>query len=101
MNHTPGPWEAYVATWRGVDVVAIAEKQTELPTKRRLVCIITELASINKSDEANAKLIAAAPDLLEACSKLLEAIELGMNLPPAVKAAVLAISKAEGKEKKT
>ncbi len=51
-----------------------------------------------KTDEANARLIAAAPDLLEACKALVELVKEGGDcLVPEIVNGETAIAKAEGK----
>src|SRR5256885_12000685 len=54
-RHTPGPWEVNVAP-RGKDVPQVSV------SGETAVCILSE----NGDEEANARLIAAAPDLLTA-----------------------------------
>jgi hypothetical protein len=62
-KHTPGPWEA--SRWRVCG---------RIDTDR--ICVICDTAHNAKSrtpeNEANARLIAAAPDLLAACQQLLK-----------------------------
>jgi hypothetical protein len=57
----------------------------------------------DNTTEANARLIAAAPDLLEACESFLQMLKTGSNCDkrnpytiPEVKAAISAILKAKG-----
>jgi hypothetical protein len=72
MRHTPGPWIV------DEDGASIYAKDTHNPdTGDWLICEIE--AGCNNSglgngeeDEANAHLVAAAPDLLEACKQALE-----------------------------
>jgi hypothetical protein len=61
MNHTPGPWKQ-VSVRGGWDGVQVANGGTTICT-----------LALNVPD--NARLIAAAPDLLEACQFLLETAE--------------------------
>lgn len=61
MKHTPGPWEA--SQWRvchsvGGDIGVICDTANNAKTR-------------TEENMANAKLIAAAPELLEACQMLL------------------------------
>lgn len=62
-QHTPGPW-----IWQhwpdGVDAVAQASTLGTIAT--------IQSGAFADEDQANARLIAAAPDLLEACKKLIE-----------------------------
>lgn len=73
ISHTPGPW--YVATGDHQElglVRAVTTKEGEVD----VICIVDKLPS--NSEElalANARLIAAAPDLLEALKSALKAME--------------------------
>lgn len=103
--HTPGPWQI-VPYWDGDDVVNVVAEYSERIEDGRTIKVanwIAELdAAVDFDDEddrreetyANARLIAAAPDLLEACK--LAVSRMGMRNPTA---AVLnaAIDKAEGR----
>ena len=66
MAHTPGPWQIHRAnsSRRGYDV--------ETANGRRLV-------AFNLSNEANARLIAAAPELLAALTDLIALAEEGLR----------------------
>jgi len=55
-KHTPGPWRSTVNEW-GASVVDNGEQ---------FICYI---GSESSEDRANARLIAAAPELLEACER--------------------------------
>ena len=89
-KHTPGPWSADKATYhngyvehfvrRDGDAVAIASDITDPETRQ--------------PSEANALLIAAAPDLLEALKDALEHIPMTLQ-----GRALAAIAKAEGRGK--
>lgn len=61
MKHTPGPWK--VVNWRGETVVS--------PDKD-LNCQYTICQLYGPDAEANANLIASAPELLETCKMQLE-----------------------------
>ena len=71
MKHTPGPWEVsqYCSLGAG------AQLGIKGPERPRLwsYCIYQNETDVQAS--ANARLIAAAPDLLEACEKLVKAYE--------------------------
>lgn len=89
MSHTPGPWY-----WRG-------GKSVEVRTEHD-GGIGFHLATIrcgdSDTDKANAALIAAAPELLEALKGLLEFVaEKAPLADPRVDAAEAKIAKAEGK----
>lgn len=99
MKHTPGPWAAFIGN-RGktisIDIgpTAIGKRpciinwsgfdDTDLPITQRV---------------ANARLIAAAPDLLEALQILLERASRNSIDPFALQQAVRAIAKATGESK--
>jgi len=100
---TPGPWEAYhdkyYDTWSvegGGDIVADIWRLAEETHNRH--------PHFEDDCEANARLIAASPDLLEACEALLpivvDAIMHGMPVTKEVaharNIAVAAIAKAKG-----
>ena len=70
MSHTPGPWTAAAdKTLEGLNVYAING-----PGVCGWVADVNR-AAWQKSSEANAKLIAAAPDLLEALQGLLNVVQ--------------------------
>lgn len=60
-NHTPGPWKANFAISGSVYIFG---------GDRNFVCVFNEWRD-EANQEANARLIAAAPDLLEVLEKLL------------------------------
>lgn len=93
MSHTPGPW-------------SVLDHTKEPPTQEILCLPETGFAleceafeSISDTDRANANLIAAAPDLLEALESLYGAIDSCVDLTPEVlKQARSAIKKARGEQ---
>lgn len=91
-QHTPGPWEARLRTETprssGLSVFAPSGAS---------VCDITYY--VNQPVYFDARLIAAAPDLKNACDALLHAFKLGDNdlLKVAGTLADLAVAKAEGR----
>jgi hypothetical protein len=95
-KHTPGPWES------SVSIVENAEERVTIRQKKWGGEIIADMGELEYHNEANARLIAAAPDLLEA----LEAVEswaldrMGRyeSMPPCIRSARIAIAKAEGRE---
>ena len=76
MKHTKGPWE--LATMSGTDLPAIIGGKPG-----PIIAEITKWTSVGQSDpdtiQANARLIAAAPELLEALRDLLYAATLPMK----------------------
>lgn len=98
-GHTPGPWQAARA---GSSVVGIPIVG---PGGRAIGSLhwahLPGLADFNKEQLANALLIAAAPDLLEALRELERVYETGdfdSEFKPALEKARAAIAKAEGKQ---
>jgi hypothetical protein len=89
-KHTPGPWEANKYGSRA------AHWQVDKTDSERVIASMTR----GEDAEANARLIAAAPELLEALEGIL--FELGLNggaTPPdsdPCKLARAAIAKAKG-----
>ena len=70
MKHTPGPWESMITTSKRCAVV-IAPRDTIEDT-----CLIVELSKKrNPNFSEDARLIAAAPELLAACKMAEEVIE--------------------------
>jgi len=94
-RHTPGPWTAYgrqVSGSHGEYPLGIMVADCNVtPERGEVEC------------KSNARLIAAAPELLEAAKDMLEYFDMaygehGENNSPAVIALHEAISKAEGGE---
>jgi hypothetical protein len=67
-EHTPGPWR--VGSWYEGRLAVIVEDVSDMR-------IITELTGANLAHEANARLIAAAPELLEALGTIARFIKDG------------------------
>jgi glutathionylspermidine synthase len=69
-EHTPGPWKVVNSKALGIDM-ELSDHVFQVSDGQRWI------ANINKglhSDEANARLIAAAPELFNACIKAAEQI---------------------------
>lgn len=86
MTHTPGPWHV-----------------VKIPGESRLrvhaeTYDVADICHAGGADDANARLIAAAPDMLAACKDFLEACHKGKDLKPAMAQARKAIEKAEGRD---
>lgn len=100
-THTPGPWENHGRTvYAGKSIVSLAVAEYDAERGPQY-----NLADHLKSDDeglANARLIAAAPELLEACEAVLKWAATPGNhggnpyLQPMVKAAEIALAKAQG-----
>ena len=98
IKHTPGPWKHEDRTY----VYALNEQGSNrfyVDVQRgRANGELTQLAELL----ANARLIAAAPDLLEACEHFMKSMEAAMtdglqlNLPMHEQAMRAAIRKAKG-----
>ena len=89
--HTPGPWVTIRSGMRDNSAVAtIEEKPPEMEEPN--YWLVAQANTLRDEWEANARLIAAAPDLLEALEMLLEFPKTG----PAITAARAAIAKATG-----
>lgn len=90
-KHTPGPWFHYDdrSSTERHEIVAMGK------TVARVYCT----NGCEAEDKANARLIAAAPDLLEACEAMLEEMqvwETEQGEHPAATLARAAIAKAKG-----
>jgi hypothetical protein len=64
-KHTPGPWRI----WKDMDP---KEPRQITGPSQDFICVIDEA---NTNDDANARLIAAAPELLEAAAELVNAFD--------------------------
>ena len=94
MSHTPGPWEwvreEEVSAWSLAPGVLLTDYTDGTPDGDGI-------------DRANARLIAAAPDLLLACQRLrahislLDLDEMPSHMIDELRDASAAIAKAEGK----
>ena len=88
MSHTPGPWDAN--RWR-----VCAEPNGKI----EVICdTANNKETRNEENAANARLIAAAPELLAACENAMEIIDHRNNITFMELAAQLraAIAKAKG-----
>jgi len=86
-KHTPGPWSIYSITFKGYHQIACAQGGR--------VC---QVVPFKDEYKANARLIAAAPDLLEALKSMCEGFSALKDSDfPALAKARAAIAKAEGK----
>jgi len=94
MKHTPGPW---VIDWNvsRLDVFS-SDAATLVATLRRS----TLSDGIDKTAISNARLIAAAPDLLEALEDCLRVVEFlaSDSCPTTIQNAKAALAKATGEQ---
>ena len=65
QQHTPGPWEVQQP---GTITLSVAAENKTYP-----ICIVYKYLFVDQEAMANANLIAAAPELLEALDRLLAA----------------------------
>ena len=70
--HTPGPWREYNADGGRIF------KNWRVAAGEQTVCIV---ADANDSDRANARLIAAAPEMLEALRLAAPLVEVLLEMP--------------------
>jgi hypothetical protein len=108
-KHTPGPWTAHGPATKGNQwgVVADLAYDARRGARRRIALLGSPRSwdglSVQAEDEANAQLIAAAPDMLAALKLLLSLIEYtqmpaGETTAKAKAAAYAAIAKATGEQ---
>ena len=100
MNHTPGPWAKdyngsvghIKSLWEGHGF--INEKYRKTPTVARYDVLSIEMSK--DEQEANARLIAASPDLLDALELILSAEDRGFGMDYVKGCARAVIEKARG-----
>lgn len=66
-KHTPAPWKIGEAKTQK-SLAIFQDKAQEDGKIYHAICLISPLDKVEEVDLANAKLIAAAPELLEACN---------------------------------
>jgi hypothetical protein len=97
---TPGPWELAPFNGNECDVLDVVSGYEELPGGRVSANWIAECNLQEGPEEnlANARLIAAAPDLLQAC-KMVAGMAVGWEplTPGDIAEVKAAIAKAEGR----
>lgn len=96
MKHTPGPWNISTPCKRDANGVPCAWLNLDAPGHIGGMKIETHYSMPDDEMNANARLIAAAPDLLAACKALAESIAFRIDDPRAKlrDAALAAIAKA-------
>lgn len=62
LKHTPGPWKAAVDTRENIVVAPPNMKEGDYGP---MICLVSNKQDVIESDFANARLIAAAPDMLD------------------------------------
>ena len=92
-KHTPGPWEVFYKA-------KYDEWHVSIPIKQGgMTWALSDDGVRSENPEADAHLIAAAPDLLDALDELLSACELPgdhCEIAQAIPKAIAAIAKATG-----
>lgn len=110
QNHTPGPWEVMYATSpKGECTLAVWSSNVFEGYVGSPVCKVSPQENENATDRANAHLIAAAPELLEALQKIVSLMpepddvdyDPGQIIMDVERIAYAAIAKATGKKEKT
>jgi len=100
-GHTPGPWRVEDETELGGFAV-YAEYNGQFGRKTAIICSRNRWEHQAAASLANARLIAAAPDLLSALRDLAVVVSgypmSGMDAEARLQAAYAAIARAEGRE---
>lgn len=69
---TKGPWKiAEASVNRSLEMVIMQKELNPTKGRTRLVCLISSISEIEEVDKANARLIAAAPELHEALENIM------------------------------
>jgi hypothetical protein len=82
LNHTPGPWNVHIHTENDACLNVIAGEATYAGSTTRADWIAELDNTADKPFEevqANALLLAASPDLLEACERAIRFIQNGIE----------------------
>jgi len=66
LKFTPGPWNIGIGNHEGEDWLCISPSVLKIGDTGPLICVISHKHAANSTDVNNARLIAAAPDMLEA-----------------------------------
>ncbi len=86
-HHTPGPWKATLAYGYRIEAA-----------EGLIVATLPTHCPLTRENPANAYLIAAAPDLLQACREVAALVEDALDIPDESKRMLReAIAKATGK----
>jgi hypothetical protein len=98
-TYTPGPWRGGWVVHGQTPIIGSRKNGEQIPGTARVVCHIPESLR-DEEGEANVRLIAAAPDLLEAC-KAVQMYGMKGKMPDdrwAFDLLAAAITKAEGRD---
>lgn len=91
-KHTPGPWMVMDGTYGFGTELGVCEVKTEY----FVAGIVADIPELEDRARANANLIAAAPEMLEALHKIEQQLDYG-QIDAARRLATDAIAKAEGR----
>lgn len=102
-KYTPGPWSVYDCHGDKLDACrfengAFQVMSVDCDHHAVADCSCNHSCRMEDECEANARLIAAAPDLLEACMEAVEALNGHPNTMGTEELLLSAIAKAEGRE---
>ena len=98
-KHTPGPWYVGSGTYEGRNIYSVASVTDDDGFTYQPIVASAEDDGIDCWD-ANARLIAAAPDLLEALKDMVDLVELMCPFDgPQQRKARAAIARATGESK--
>lgn len=86
-KHTPGPWNAF----NSIKAIGVGSERSDVAWVRFEECGLMDTARSQEEDEANARLIAAAPELLAALQEVAEWDKVGAF--PCVHAAIAKATK--------
>lgn len=77
FGHAPGPWKAGFYKKDGVlERLAVWPETMADGEKGPTICLLAPISNLTVTDEANARLIAAAPELLEALDFIANGFDL-------------------------
>lgn len=101
-EHTPGPWSARLRHGQSIRIGDTDFDgdvwQIDAPDWMYMAAVATSCGTNDEGSEANARLIAAAPELLAACREFVRKVEAGAaRSTRSYQQMTAAIAKAEGR----